>query len=102
MGCIGWCFFREASSPRRTGQSEIFNGLVLRGSSVSLIETARPRRGGRNRIFRVEPAKGARTTALSPSGRIHEGMDREQPTEKKAANNPPTRPRQPDQRSNSA
>lgn len=29
MGCIGWCFFREASSPRRAGQSEIANGLVF-------------------------------------------------------------------------
>ena len=43
MGCIGWCFANEASSPRRTGQSEIFNGRALLRPSVSLIETARSR-----------------------------------------------------------
>jgi hypothetical protein len=74
MGCIGWCFFREASSPRRTGQSEIFNGLVLRGSSVSLIETARPRRGGRNRIFRVELRFGSNGRASERTDPRRDGL----------------------------
>jgi hypothetical protein len=30
MGCIGWCFNFDASSPRRAVQSEIFNGFALR------------------------------------------------------------------------
>ena len=34
MGCIGWCFKLEASSPRRAGQSEVFNGLALRAKRL--------------------------------------------------------------------
>ena len=33
MGCIGWCFNLEASSPRRAGQSEVVNGFVLHGQA---------------------------------------------------------------------
>lgn len=99
MGCIGWCFFRAASGPRRAGQSEVANGWALYGPRVSLIETARSRRGGRNRIFRVELRFSSNDRAYEADGST-KGWIGMQPTEKKAAKNPLTRPRQPHQRSN--
>jgi hypothetical protein len=63
----------EASSPRRTGQSEIFNGLLPHGSSVSLIETVR-----RGEVVATEYSVSSGHELERPryiGGRIHEGMD---------------------------